>query len=352
MTRLRRLALTAGLAWVGLLSSAQPALAHGGGNATSNYRTRVLSVEPQVEDLTVRLFDVQGTIELSYTGPGTLVVIGYEGEPYLRIGPSGVERNIHSPATYLNQNRYARVALPAAADASLEPQWERIGSGRTVSFHDHRTHWMSTVPPPQVQADPDRVTVIFDRWEIPLSIDGHPAVIAGDLAWVPPPSRLPWIAIGVLLAAATATALVLGRWQRVAIAIAAIGSVVFGVDTLGYWRAAQTTAVQRVWLIGWPAVAVAATVTLFVLRRRSAQTPSAFIALAALIIAAIGGWDRIDVISKSQLQSTHPDWLTRVSAVSCLALGTTLIIRFLADLVPRAIGTVPPNTGESGTQLT
>ena len=74
-----------------------------------------------------------------------------------------------------------------------------------------------------------------------------------------------------------------------------------------------------------------------VLRRRS-TTPSAFTALAALTVAAIGGWDRIDVVTHSQIQSAHADWSTRAAATACLALGGALLVRFLVDLVPRALG--------------
>jgi hypothetical protein len=122
------------------------------------------------------------------------------------------------------------------------------------------------------------------------------------------------------------------------------------VDSSGYWRALQTDAMQRFWLIGWPLVAVAATVALVIVGRRSAHaprsTPSVFIALAALVIAAIAGYDRIDVVTNSQLQSSNPDWLTRASAVTCLTLGTVLLVRFLADLIPRAIG--GPRPAHSG----
>ncbi|MGE3589355.1 MAG: hypothetical protein AB7L17_16635 [Ilumatobacteraceae bacterium] len=338
MIRLRRWACSVGLALMTALVPAQPALAHGGGDATSNYRTRVLGVEPSVAGLSVHLYNVQGTIEVTYTGSGTLTVIGYEDEPYLRISASGVERNIHSTATYLNDDRYARVTLPPEADNSLPPEWERISSGRSASFHDHRTHWMSDVPPSQVDADPHRVTVIFERWEIPLSIDGRAAAIVGDLAWVPPPSRPPWVTLGFAIAALTAVVLAMvRRWQRVAIGVAALGTVLFTVDTAGYLGALRTSAGQKAWLIGWPLVAAAATVVLIVVRRRASTTPSAFVALAALVIGAIGGWDRIDVISRSQIQSSLPDWYARTAAVACLTLGATLLIRFLADVLPHVV---------------
>jgi hypothetical protein len=267
-----------------------------------------------------------------------LVVIGYEGEPYLRIGPEGVEQNRHSPATYLNQDRYARVALPTEADADADPRWDPISDGRSVEFHDHRTHWMDTVPPAQVQADPGKVTVIFDRWQIPMTLDGQSVTIDGDLTWVPPPSRLPWVIVGVVVAAIAAWALTRGHWHRAALVVAIIGTVVFCVDSIGYWRASTVGGTNLLWLLGWPVVAIGATATVALSRERSPQVASGSLALAALIVGAIGGWDRIDVITHSQIQSAHPDWLTRASAVVCLALGGTLLVRVVADLVAGALG--------------
>ena len=85
--------------------------------------------------------------ELTWNGDGEVVVDGYDGEPYLRIDADGVERNVHSPATYLNQNRYARVEMPATADSRAAPEWQQISSGRSVRWHDHRTHWMDVTAP-------------------------------------------------------------------------------------------------------------------------------------------------------------------------------------------------------------
>ncbi|MCU1501680.1 MAG: hypothetical protein JWM12_1034, partial [Ilumatobacteraceae bacterium] len=129
--------------------------AHGGSSTavTSNYRVVVSDLSPAVPGARVSIADVGGTLRLTWTGSGTLVVEGYEHEPYLRISDAGVERNVRSPATYLNQNRYARVAVPAIADSSAAPEWDRISTGRTVEWHDHRTHWMDTVPPAVVEVD-------------------------------------------------------------------------------------------------------------------------------------------------------------------------------------------------------
>ena len=115
----------------------------------------------------------------------TVVVLGYDGEPYLRITPEGAYHNIRSAATYLNEDRYADVELPPAVDATAPPEWRRIADEPRVEWHDHRIHWMSTVAPPVVQEDPDSPHRILD-WEVPLEVDGTPVVVRGALDYSPP----------------------------------------------------------------------------------------------------------------------------------------------------------------------
>ena len=63
-----------------------------------------------------------------------LVIEGYDGEPYLRFdADGGVFRNANSPATYLNQERYGGVDVPASASKSAAPSWERVSRGRRTN---------------------------------------------------------------------------------------------------------------------------------------------------------------------------------------------------------------------------
>jgi hypothetical protein len=101
-------------------------------------------------------------LEVVNEGDEVLVVEGYEGEPYLRIGPDGVERNRRSPATYLNDDRIGRrvSARPTSrCPATSTPPRPRSGSASAPSpgaWHDHRVHWMSPQPPRFVEAGPSR----------------------------------------------------------------------------------------------------------------------------------------------------------------------------------------------------
>jgi len=322
-------ALAASVAFA--VTPATPAAAHGGAadaNVTSNYRTSLTDV-PQIEGLSVDVVDIYGTIELTWTGTGTLIVHGYENEPYLRFDSSGVYQNQRSPATYLNQNRYANVDPPATADADATPEWAQLSAARTARWHDHRTHWMSTTPPAQVRQQPDQRHVIIERWEIPLTIGGQPAVVAGTLTWTPPPSLVPWIAVAALIAFVIA-GLLWSRWSRVAAAVAAsIGTIVFTVDTAGYVALSSDTLANRIWEFAYPAAAAWATARLIVHARRRTPEPTLAMFGGGLVLAVMGGIDRFDVITRSEVFSDLPAAWTRIATVLCLSTGTALAIRLV-----------------------
>jgi hypothetical protein len=74
--------------------------------------------------------------------------------------------------------------------------------------------------------------------------------------------------------------------------------------------------------------------------RRPDRPPSPSIAVGGVVLAAMGGYDRLDVIRHALVDSAMPDWFTRVTAVTCLAVGVALLVRFLVWLLPAAL--VPP----------
>ena len=143
--------------------------------------------------------------DLRYRGR-RIVVEGYEGEPYLLFTRDAVYRNERSPATYLNDDRYGQVDVPKTANAKAAPVWKPVAAGVEYAWHDHRIHWMSTVPPPVVRNAKDVPHHIFD-WTIPGTVDGKPMTIAGSLDYSPPGGGLPWewILAGLVVLAAAAT---------------------------------------------------------------------------------------------------------------------------------------------------
>ena len=321
--RLARAAL-GGLALA--LLSAPPAFAHAlDGAVPTNYRTRITSVSPQVPGLDVRVVEAGNRLELSNTTAEEVVVIGYAEEPYLRIGPDGVFENRRSPATYRNRSRFPSEELPAIADAEAPPEWRRVSSATTVRWHDHRAHWMGDAPPGPVRRAPDREHVIFPVWEVPLRHGAETIAVSGDLTWVPGPSPWPWLAVA---AAAGAGVFLLGRrWGGAALMAAVLGLLVaFDVirlagmagDSAGNFLDAAAANPQAV--VGWLTAAVAAWRLLVGDLRLGLP-----LAAAAGVLFALTSFTDLSDLSSSQLPTTNPYWLARLSVAAGLGLGLGLV---------------------------
>jgi hypothetical protein len=149
------------------------------------FESKILSVEPEVAGLEITVVDLDDRLRVANDSGEELVVLGYDGEPYLRIGPRGVHRNQRSPATYLNRDRFARVAVPLTADPGARPLWRRVSRRPVWQWHDHRIQWMGAGPPEAVRETPDETHAIFD-WEVPAQLAAEPLTVTGRLDYVPP----------------------------------------------------------------------------------------------------------------------------------------------------------------------
>jgi hypothetical protein len=209
---MRRARLVALLAACALLAPATPALAHGG---NPNFRSVIDRVTPNVPGVSFEVLDYDSYMQLVDRGGHAVTIYGYEGEPYARILPSGtVQVNRRSPATYLNDSRFAEVTVPPIANAKAAPLWKTVDNSGTFVWHDHRMHYMSPATPPQV-TDKGRKTKIFD-YEIPLRIDGRRGDIQGTLFWVGSAntSKLPFVLAGVAIVLGGAALVLVVRRRR------------------------------------------------------------------------------------------------------------------------------------------
>jgi hypothetical protein len=165
-----------------------PAAAGHGNGAARGYTSTVTGVTPKLSGLIVQVLQGDDQLELRNDTGHELVIQGYDGEPYLRFGAGGgVFRNANSPATYLNQERYGGVDVPATASKTAAPRWEHVSDGRAFDWHDHRIHWMSTIDPAKVRAAKDEPHHVFD-WKVPGAVEGRPLAIQGSLDYKPPPA--------------------------------------------------------------------------------------------------------------------------------------------------------------------
>jgi hypothetical protein len=163
-----------------------------------DYRSVITSVAPRPQGLALQILQFADRLQLTNHTGKTIVVYGYSGEPYVRILPDGtVEENVRSPAVYLNASFYGNATVPASANAGAAPQWKVVDRTGTFEWHDHRIHWMSPVPPPQV-THANGTIKIFD-WQVPLAIAGQRGAIDGALYWKPQSSSTPIAAIVSLI---------------------------------------------------------------------------------------------------------------------------------------------------------
>ena len=219
-----------------LFAPAAPAQAHNGaGGSASDYRSEIIGYSGDPTGIELRVVELGNRMELVRTTANTVVVLGYEGEPYLRFDASGIFENINSPAHYLNLDRFAATSPPASASATAQPSWMRVASGTTFRWHDHRAHWMSPIPPTDVQADPDVERVVHTD-TVALQIDGRDVEATIRVTWLPKPDRLLWLVIAVLLAAIVAATIVLvrgaDRYLPLAVVAASV-AVMFGAGDSG-----------------------------------------------------------------------------------------------------------------------
>lgn len=328
----RLLTVLAGV--LALLALAGPASAHVGGEAAaSDFDGRVVAVTPELPGVTVRVLQFGDELELVNTSDTEVLVPGYSGEPYLRIGPDGVWRNAHAPATYINLDRYGRMALPAHADPDAAPEWEQVSTRPEYVWHDHRTHWMSEgVLPPQVAADPTREHVVSE-WVVPVRHGATEAEIAGVLTWSPPPSAwLVWPVVAGLLSLTVAAGL-LARTPRPLGALLAVGAAA------ALWHAVATPApsvavgshagaIVSALLPGLATLLCAGLGVRAALRGRGAMTGLLAVVTGWLLL--VQGLPDVDVLWSANVASAGPEVLARAAVTVLATLGVGLVIGGIA----------------------
>lgn len=325
----RRTLATVATMLVLLVISAGPASAHSvSGQGATNFETRVRSMTPAIPGVSINVVEAGSRLELTNGTGKTVTVLGYQGEPYLRVGPDGVFENRRSPAVYLNSVRRNPPPAPPDADPSAPPQWQRISSGTSVRWHDHRTHWMGTQNPPIVQRAPGTFHVVIPRWTIELRVGDAPVTIAGDLVWRPGPTPMPWFAVAVVLLVALVLVARYLPWRLVVAGAAALlvaadiahatGIAFVTAGSLGSHLGRLVTASPysvAAWLLGiGGAIALA----------RRPDLGLRAIAFSGIIIAIFGGiLDRHD-LDRSHIPTTLAPALARLAVTLSLGLGVGL----------------------------
>jgi hypothetical protein len=261
------------------------------------------SVHP-VDQLRVRVYRSDLAVGLTVLGDRDVLVFGYVGEPFLRLGPDGVFVNAASPTA-----AGTKLATP---QRSSRPLWQLRSRRPSVIWHDAR-----------VRGLPKGV----DRgsWRIPVLVDGERTHLGGMIQRVDAPSAWPWLALGALFAALTGILLAarpqlllrtvtagLGAVAAVATLTSAIGFAVASTASHGTWvEAANETVVA---LVG---------AGFLVLGSRDAR---AFAGGMLGLLGLAAGLTKLPVLLHGIVLSALPGQLARVGVVLAIAAGAAAAI--------------------------
>jgi hypothetical protein len=293
------------------------AFAHGGGGTVAaNDDARVVSM-PGGSVLKARVLDGDQRLWLHVAPGHSVVVLGADGRPFLRLSASGVDVDEHAPAAYA-------AGLGRGLPSATTPAWHHQAGGSTFAWHEPR------LLPPAVAARGGQ-----HPWQIGVVLDGHAGAIAGTTRAIAAPSLWPWLA---LLAAGTlATVLAMRLAVRTRELLGAILAVVGLVATAASLAAIAATSPQSAaWLQGAGAIAavVASATLVWRIGERRRPVAGAAIAVIALYLA-------LPLLS----MYLHGAVLSRLDAtparlVAAIALGAPLAS--LALLIPGILRIVEP----------
>lgn len=310
----RRIATVVVLA-VAVLGVAAPAGADPAG--PTDFQNEILRVEPAPEGVEFSIVGGDAFLRAEVEPGVELVVMGYFGEPYLRVLPDGtVEENAVSPSVVLNEDRYGTVLEYDRDDAQLPPEWRVVGTDGTWAWHDHRIHWMTKAPPPG-RAPGD---LVFGEVTVPVSVDGTATTLFVSLEWLERP--LPLAAAVGLVAGLAAVWLPRRRTDLVLLATSALAFVVGLRQWLFLPIETEPTLLQ--WAV--PAVAAAFVV---VGRARPLLADTAWL-VAAVELLVWGIW-RWESMFRAVLPTAQPWYLDRFVTALCLSAGAAMLAVLVAE---------------------
>jgi hypothetical protein len=354
----RRPARTAGrlaalflLGSVLLVAAAPPAGAHVRAREASNFDSRILET-PDIEGVEWRVYAGGALVGVTNHGDAELVVLGYEGEPFLRVGPGGVFENRNSPATYLNADRYGDVAVPPRADPAAAPQWAQVSRGPTATWHDHRMHWMSDRLPATVRAGRDRRQLV-QPWTLPALHEGREVELVGELWWVPAAPAWPWLLAALALTLPILAGVRVRHRGRAALlrpaaagvaAIALLNTLHF-VDELRAW---PSPTLDVLFGLFHTALFVGAGLVGAALAWRAVEGPLLSLGIASGAVLFHQGLLQLPLLSASQLPTVWPPIVLRIAVALSVAQAVWVAVVIGTGL--RAEHATPPHSpaGDAG----
>jgi hypothetical protein len=303
--------LTAALTGLFALINPVPAAAHivGTGGSPTNYRTTVTAVRPAVPTVAVTVGIGGKWVRVTNQGAAEIVILGYRGEPFLRLSQNRVRINeLSSTAAETGQTP----GNPPSTDLAAGPRWVQTRDGDSATWTDAR------IDPPERSSG---------SWELPLVVDGQQVTVLGTRELIPPPSPWPWVAALGLLAAAVAAIGWMRSWHRPMAAVIGVGILAFVLHLLGTGFAPQ----QNGPVFGWVGVGAVGAFSLLIggvavvsTLRGSESAPDRVVTVGIMVLL-LAATD-ISVLWNSQLPFAGPAVLDRGLTVLTYAAALGLLV--------------------------
>lgn len=296
-----------------------------------NFRSRVEWVTPRTDAVTAKVVCGDGFLEIEVQHGQTVEIPGYTGEPWVQVLADGrVQENQLSQATYINQSRYgttASVQIPTdatIANATKHPVWKTVDTNGRYVWHDHRIHYMTPSIKPTIVPGTNRVSIgerDDGRWVVPMTVDGTPTQVVGELLKEPAPSGvLPWVLAAVVAVLIGVTGWLLrdkaGRIAAGALVVAGALALLSGFHELAVVPA---QAGGNPIAVALPAVATAIALLALLLRSAAARSIAVLAAAVALSVWAVL---RVPSFNKAVPLGDLDPTLTRL--ISAGALGASV----------------------------
>ena len=305
----------------------------------TDYQTEVVSIEPPA-DIEMGVIGGDSFLELTVVAPVDVVVLGYEGEPYLRFDADGsVYENLRSPTRYLNEDRYGAREIPSDASADAEPEWERVDGDAHYAWHDHRAHWMNPSRP--VGRGPgDQILEAV----VPIEVDGRPVAVTVQSTWLAAPSVWPAVLGGLVGAALVAAGLLLAGGRLVGLPLALTAAAALAMGWLAF-SSVPPEAGASLLLWALPATALVIAAAGAVALARGPSFMGAALMAAGGLELVLWAWIRWDALVRAIVPTDAPESLDRAVVTVALVVGLGSLFvgaqRLLQSSRPAAATPVP-----------
>lgn len=290
-----------------------PAEAHiaGAGGSPTDDRATVTSIRPATPAVGVTVGLGGQWVRVTNRGAAQVVVLGRQGEPFLRLADDRVQVNELSRTAA--DSGLVQPAAPAKNPAA-GPKWVPKTEGDRISWTD-----------PRITASPGTAEPV--HWELPLIVDGQRVSVLGTVQRVPAPSPWPWVAALVLLIAAVSALGWVRNWRGPMVAVVTVGILAFALHLLGTGFAPQQNGAVFAWIgvgaVGAFAFLIGGVTVLSTVRGRTVAPER--VITTGIMVLVLAATD-ITVLWNSQLPFAGPAALDRALTVLTYATALGMLV--------------------------